>query len=158
MGNKQKLKFEFMRGFVAIAIAIAVAFIFIFICADDPAKALNCLLIRPIISNGALNVSSILTILGRMTPIIFTGLAVCVMFSANQFNLAGEGTVMAGGFVAALLAIYVPMAAGLHPVVCILVGAVVGGLLMLIPAIAKVKLNASEMVCSLMLNHSPAHD
>ena len=58
MGNKQKLKFEFMRGFVAIAIAIAVAFIFIFICADDPAKALNCLLIRPIISNGALNVSS----------------------------------------------------------------------------------------------------
>ena len=41
MGNKQKLKFEFMRGFVAIAIAIAVAFIFIFICADDPAKALN---------------------------------------------------------------------------------------------------------------------
>lgn len=115
MGNKQKLKFEFMRGFVAIAIAIAVAFIFIFICADDPAKALNCLLIRPIISNGALNVSSILTILGRMTPIIFTGLAVCVMFSANQFNLAGEGTVMAGGFVAALLAIYVPMAAGLHP-------------------------------------------
>lgn len=153
MGNKQKLKFEFMRGFVAIAIAIAVAFIFIFICADDPAKALNCLLIRPIISNGALNVSSILTILGRMTPIIFTGLAVCVMFSANQFNLAGEGTVMAGGFVAALLAIYVPMAAGLHPVVCILVGAVVGGLLMLIPAIAKVRLNASEMVCSLMLNY-----
>lgn len=54
MGNKQKLKFEFMRGFVAIAIAIAVAFIFIFICADDPAKALNCLLIRPIISNGAI--------------------------------------------------------------------------------------------------------
>ena len=45
------------------------------------------------------------------------------------------------------------MAAGLHPVVCILVGAVVGGLLMLIPAIAKVKLNASEMVCSLMLNY-----
>ena len=39
------------------------------------------------------------------TGFIFTGLAVCVMFSANQFNLAGEGTVMAGGFVAALLAI-----------------------------------------------------
>ena len=49
MGNKQKLKFEFMRGFVAIAIAIAVAFIFIFICADDPAKALNCLLILSLI-------------------------------------------------------------------------------------------------------------
>ncbi len=88
-----------------------------------------------------------------MTPIIFTGLGVCVMFSANQFNLAGEGTTMLGGFIGGLIAIYIPMSAGLHPAVCILAGAVVGGLAMLIPAIIKVKLNASEMVCSLMLNY-----
>ena len=75
------------------------------------------------------------------------------MFSANQFNLAGEGTTMLGGFIGGLIAIYIPMSAGLHPAVCILAGAVVGGLAMLIPAIIKVKLNASEMVCSLMLNY-----
>ena len=79
--NKNNLKgFEFFRGLVAILIAIAVAFIFIFICADDPAQALSCLLIKPIISNGALNVKSILTILGRTTPTIFTGLAVSSLF------------------------------------------------------------------------------
>lgn len=153
MENKNQSMFEIFRGFVAIVIAIAVAFILILICADEPSKALECLLIRPIFSNGAINIKSIFTILGRMTPIIFTGLAVCVMFSANQFNLGGEGTVMLGGFIAALIGIYVPMATGAHVVVCVLAGAVIGGLVMLIPSIIKVKLNASEMVCSLMMNY-----
>ena len=106
MENKHMMAFEIIRGLVAILIAIAVAFIFIFICADDPGEALQCLLIKPIISNGALNVKSILTILGRTTPIIFTGLAVCVMFSANQFNLGAEGVTMLGGFIGALIGIY----------------------------------------------------
>ena len=152
--NKNNLKgFEFFRGLVAIFIAIAVAFIFIFICADDPAQALSCLLIKPIISNGALNVKSILTILGRTTPTIFTGLAVCVMFSADQFNLGGEGVTMLGGFIAVLLGIYLPMAAGVHAAVAIIISAIAGGAVMLIPALVKVKLKSSEMVTSLMLNY-----
>ncbi|WP_304508478.1 ABC transporter permease [Anaerotignum sp.] len=153
MENKHYNMFEIFRGFIAIAIAIFVAFILILICADDPGKALECLLIKPIISNGALNTKSIFTILARMTPIIFTGLAVCVMFSANQFNLGGEGAVMLGGFVAALLGIYIPMASGVHILVAVLAGTIMGGLIMIIPAVIKVKLKASEMVCSLMMNY-----
>lgn len=145
--------FEFFRGFVAILIAIAVAFIFIFICADDPGKALNCLLIKPVISNGALNTKSIFTILGRTTPIIFTGLSVCVMFSANQFNLGAEGVTMLGGFIGALVGIYMPMAAGVHSVAAILIASLAGGIVMIVPALAKVKLKASEMVISLMMNY-----
>ena len=153
MENKSQTMFEFFRGFIAIAIAILVAFILILISADDPGQALECLLIRPIFSNGALNVKSILTIFARMTPIIFTGLAVCVMFSANQFNLGGEGAIMLGGFIAALIAIYLPMATGVHSLVAILAATVVGGLVMIVPAVIKVKLKASEMVCSLMMNY-----
>ncbi len=153
MENKHMMAFEIIRGFVAILIAIAVAFIFIFICADDPGKALECLLLKPIFNNGALNVKSILTIFGRTTPIIFTGLAVCVMFSANQFNLGAEGITMLGGFIGALIGIYVPMASGVHSVVAILGASIVGGLIMFIPSFIKVKLKASEMVISLMLNY-----
>ena len=153
MKHKRKFMFEMIRGLAAIVIAIAVAFVLILLSSDSPGTALECLLIRPVFSGGSLNVKSIWAILGRMTPIIFTGLGVCVMFSANQFNLAGEGTTMLGGFIGGLIAIYIPMSAGLHPAVCILAGAVVGGLAMLIPAIIKVRLNASEMVCSLMLNY-----
>ena len=146
MKHKRKFMFEMIRGLAAIVIAIAVAFVLILLSSDSPGTALECLLIRPVFSGGSLNVKSIWAILGRMTPIIFTGLGVCVMFSANQFNLAGEGTTMLGGFIGGLIAIYIPMSAGLHPAVCILAGAVVGGLAMLIPAIIKVKLNAREMV------------
>ncbi|MDD3394546.1 MAG: ABC transporter permease [Anaerotignum sp.] len=153
MENKSQSMFEFFRGFVAIAIAIFVAFILILICADDPGKALECLLIKPIFSGGALNAKSIFTILARMTPIIFTGLAVCVMFSANQFNLGGEGAIMLGGFIAALIGIYLPMVTGVHILVAILAGTIVGGLVMIVPAVIKVKLKASEMVCSLMMNY-----
>lgn len=153
MENKHMMAFEFIRGLVAILIAILVAFIFIFISADDPGQALNCLLVKPIISNGALNTKSIMTILGRTTPIIFTGLAVCVMFSADQFNLGAEGVIMLGGFIGALIGIYVPMAAGVHSFVAIIVASVIGGLVMLVPALAKVKLKASEMVISLMMNY-----
>lgn len=153
MKNKRLMGFEFLRGFIAILIAIAVAFIFIFICADDPGKALNCLLVKPIVSNGALNIKSICTILGRTTPIIFTGLAICVMFSANQFNLGAEGVTMLGGFIGGLIGIYVPMAAGVHSAVAIIVASIAGGLVMLIPAFVKVKLKSSEMVISLMMNY-----
>ncbi len=153
MKNKTMLKFEILRGAVAILIALAVALIFIFLCADDPLYALECLLIRPIVSNGAINIKSILTILGRTTPIIFTGLAVCVMFSANQFNLGAEGVILLGAFLGSLVAVYFPMSAGLHSVVCVIIAGIAGGVIMLIPAFAKVKLKASEMVISLMLNY-----
>jgi simple sugar transport system permease protein len=45
------------------------------------------------------------------------------------------------------------MNTGWHAVVCILIAAAVGGAIMLIPALLKVKLGASEMVTSLMLNY-----
>lgn len=153
MKNKNKLMFEIFRGLVAIGIAIFMAFLLILISADDPGKAMHSFLVRPLISDGAINMKSIYTILARTTPIIFTGLAVSVMFSANQFNLGGEGTVMLGGFVAALIGIYLPLTTNLHVVVCVLAGTIVGGLVMVIPAVIKVKLKASEMVSSLMMNY-----
>ena len=153
MTNKNHTLFEIFRGLLAISIAIFVAFLLILLTADDPGKAMQALLIQPIYSNGSINIKSIYTILARMTPIIFTGLSVCVMFSANQFNLGGEGAVMAGGFIGSLVGIYIPMAAGVHVVFCVLAGTIAGGIIMIIPAIIKVKLKASEMVASLMMNY-----
>lgn len=157
MRSKQEILFSFVRGGAAILVALGVAIIFIFICSDTPGKAIEYLLLKPILNTGAngisFNASSFYIVLSRMIPTIFTGLAVCVMFSANQFNLAGEGAVMLGGFVAALCGIYWQMTSGMHAVVCVLMGALVCGLVMLLPAILKTKLGASEMVSSLMLNY-----
>ena len=157
MRSKREILFGFVRGGAAIFVALAVAIIFIFICSDTPGKAIEYLLVKPILNTGvngiSFNASSFYIVLSRMIPTIFTGLAVCVMFSSNQFNLAGEGAVMLGGFVAALCGIYWTMPAGVHVTVCVLMGALSCGVVMLLPALLKTKLGASEMVSSLMLNY-----
>ena len=157
MNDRRLLLFSLVRGLAAILLALAVATIFIFISSDEPLNALKYLLLGPVVSfkvsGNVFNTTSFLTILAAMIPTIFSGLAVCVMFSANQFNLGGEGAIMLGGFVGALLGIYLKLNTGLHQVVCVLAGALAGGLIMLIPAVLKVKLGASEMVTSLMMNY-----
>ncbi len=157
MSDRKLFLFTLVRGLAAILLALSVAMIFIFISSEEPLTALKYLLLGPVVSfkatGNVFNTTSFLTILAAMIPTIFSGLAVCVMFSANQFNLAGEGAIMLGGFVGALLGIYLKLNTGLHQVVCVLAGALAGGLIMLIPAVLKVKLGASEMVTSLMMNY-----
>lgn len=168
MTKKRQLTFTFTRGLLAIVIALVVATLLIFISSNGTnaaeklattKNALTQLLIGPLFKTdssgavGAFQAKRLTDILASMIPIMFTGLAVCVMFSANQFNLGAEGGCMLGGFVGAMVGIYVPMAAGLHPVVCVLCGGLATAALMLIPALLKTKLGVSEMVCSLMLNY-----
>ncbi|MDD4074933.1 MAG: ABC transporter permease [Eubacteriales bacterium] len=154
MKDKRLFAFELVRGAAAILLALGVATVFIFLCSDEPLTALRYLLIGPLVSaRGGFNTSGFYTILAAMIPTVFTGLATCVMFSANQFNLGGEGCVMLGGFVGALCGIYIQMNTGLHAVVCVVIAAAICGAVMLIPAVLKVKLGASEMVTSLMLNY-----
>jgi len=167
MTKKRQLRFTIIRSFVAILIALLVATILIFISAsgstfadklDATREALKQMLLGPLFrfskKNGtAFEAKRLADILAAMIPTIFTGLSVCVMFSANQFNLGAEGGIMLGAFVAAMVAIYVPLPAGLHPIVAVLIGGAVVALVMLLPALLKTKLNVSEMVCSLMLNY-----
>ena len=163
MSKKRSLIFSIVRGLAAIFIALAVATLLIFICSEGATlgekagqtlSALRQLLIGPAFKNkGGVSTKNLCDVLAAMIPIIFTGLATCVMFSANQFNLGAEGGIMLGAFITALMAIYAPLPAGVLPVAAVLVGAIAVGVMMLIPALLKVKLGVSEMVCSLMLNY-----
>ena len=155
--------FTVVRSAAAIAIALLVAMLLIFVSADADGvaakfsltvDALRQLLIGPLFkNNGAFSVKNFSDVLASMIPIMFTGLATCVMFSANQFNLGAEGGIMLGAFVSAMVAIYVPLPPVLLPVFAVLAGAVSVAVMMLIPAVLKAKLGVSEMVNSLMLNY-----
>ena len=168
MTKKRQFVFSLVRGALAIFIALLVAAVLIFISADGETladkfaltgNALKQLLIGPLFKTnsageiGAFQFKRLTDVLASMIPTIFTALSVCVMFSANQFNLGAEGGCMLGGFAGGMIAVYVPMAAGLHPLVCILCGGITCALIMLIPAVLKARLDVSEMVCSLMLNY-----
>ena len=163
LSRRRDLMFTVVRSAAAIAIALLVAMLLIFVSADADGvaakfsltvDALRQLLIGPLFkNNGAFSVKNFSDVLASMIPIMFTGLATCVMFSANQFNLGAEGGIMLGAFVSALFAVYVPLPAGVLPVVAVLAAAVAVSAMMLIPAVLKAKLGVSEMVNSLMLNY-----
>ncbi len=167
MTKRRQLRFTLIRTLMAIGIALAVAALLIFISSTGSTfaeklaatkEALKQMLIGPLFRMSAKKGTSFeakrfTEILAAMIPTIFTGLSVCVMFAANQFNMGAEGGIMLGAFASAMAAIYLPLPAGLHPVVAVLIGGVIVAVVMLLPAILKAKLNVSEMVCSLMLNY-----
>ena len=163
LSRRRDLMFTVVRSAAAIAIALLVAMLLIFVSADADGvaakfsltvDALRQLLIGPLFKNtGAFSVKNFSDVLASMIPIMFTGLATCVMFSANQFNLGAEGGIMLGAFVSAMVAIYEPLPPVLLPVFDVLAGAVSVAVMMLIPAVLKAKLGVSEMVNSLMLNY-----
>ncbi|MBQ1402842.1 MAG: ABC transporter permease, partial [Oscillospiraceae bacterium] len=160
-------RFTLIRTLMAIGIALLVAALLIFISSSGSnfaeklsatKEALKQMLIGPLFRMSAKKGTSFeakrfTEILAAMIPTIFTGLSVCIMFAANQFNMGAEGGIMLGAFASAMAAIYLPLPAGLHPVVAVLIGGLVVAVVMLLPAVLKAKLNVSEMVCSLMLNY-----
>lgn len=163
MNKKRSIIFSLVRGAAAILIALAVAALLIFASSDgagageklaQTAEAMRQLLVGPAFkSSGGISTKNLSDVLAAMIPIVFTGLATCVMFSANQFNLGAEGGIMLGAFVASMVAIYVPLPPVVLPIAAVVIGAVAVGIMMLIPAVLKAKLGVSEMVNSLMLNY-----
>ena len=163
MSKKNRTKFSIIRAAAAMGIALLVAFLLILLSAEGAnfseklaasGKALREMLVSPLFKkNGNFSMKKFSDVLAGMIPIMFTGLATCIMFSANQFNLGAEGGIMLGAFVTALVAIYAPIPGPLLMVVAVLAGGAAVGIVMLIPAVLKAKLGVSEMVNSLMLNY-----
>jgi simple sugar transport system permease protein len=104
MTKKRQLRFTIIRSLVAILIGLLVATVLIFISATGNSlqarlsatqEALKQMLVGPLFrfskKNGTVfEFKRLADILAAMIPTIFTGLSVCVMFSANQFNLGAE--------------------------------------------------------------------
>ncbi|MBL7006615.1 MAG: ABC transporter permease [Spirochaetia bacterium] len=147
MKNK-KLAFESLRTVLAIAISLIIALITILLVSDMPGAALKAFLFGPLDSMRHFG-----NVLEMMIPLIFTGLAVGVMFQADQFNLGAEGAFFMGAVVSAFVAIQWPMPSFIHPVVTIFMGGLTGAVFCGIPALLKVKWGASELVSSLMFNY-----
>lgn len=147
MKNKNMM-YEVIRTLVAIGLSLLLAFIIIFSVSKEPMSAINAFLVGPLKT-----IRHFGNVIEMAIPLIFTGLAVSVMYQAKQFNLGAEGAFFIGGIAASYIAIKVAIPAGLHPIVAILIGGVTGAIAGAIPAILKAKYKATELVSSLMLNY-----
>ncbi|WP_343250310.1 ABC transporter permease [Diplocloster hominis] len=146
--KKKNLLFSSATTALAIIISLVIALVIILCVSEQPGQAVSALLLGPLRSTRL--IGSIFT---TAIPICFTGLAVCLMFQASMFNMCAEGSFFLGALAAAAFATKVPLPGILGLLGPMLAGAAVGALLCLVPAWLKAKLNASEMVASLMLNY-----
>lgn len=89
-----------------------------------------------------------------VTPLILSGLAVCIAYKAKFFNLGVDGQLYIGAAAAAAIAlkipIYIPNIVALLIVFC--AAMIAGALFAMIPALMKIYLNTNEVVSTLLLN------
>lgn len=91
--------------------------------------------------------------LTRATPLILTGLAVAVAFRARLWNIGAEGQLYAGAVVAATLGAGALQLPGLLLIPLIILTAMLAGALVLLgPAVLKLRLGVDEVVTTLLLN------
>ncbi len=91
--------------------------------------------------------------LNRATPLIFTGLSVAVAFRARLWNIGAEAQLYAGALISVVLGTgALPWGAGaLFPVLAL--GAMLAGaLVLLVPALLKVRFGVDEVVTTLLFN------
>lgn len=142
-------KHSILRMTLSILIGLGLATVLILTTSDKPFKSLNFFYTAPL-----QNLNYFGYWMQKAVPLIFTGTAVCVMFSANQFNLGLEGCFLMAGQVAALTNIYIfPNQPVLGIVFGCIFGMLIGAIIALIPALLDRIWNASIMVTSLMMNY-----
>ena len=140
-------RFEILRTVFAVVVALAISFVIIFLVSEQPLEAIKQLLTGPLTSKRNFG-----NVLESMIPLIFTGTGVCIMFSANQINLASEGAFHIGGLIATCVAINMT-ARFVSPVTAMICAGLAGALFTAIPAIMKITTSAPELVSSLMINY-----
>lgn len=141
-------KMDIIRMILAIAIALFLSFLIIVLTSKEPVTAIVKLLTGPLQSR-----RSFFNVVEAMIPLIFTGTGVCIMFSAKQTNLGGEGAFHLGGLAAACVALKVILPAGLSPAAALVCAALAGALFTCIPAVMKIKTGSPVLVSSLLINY-----
>lgn len=141
-------KFTTVRLVCAFSIAIIISIAIIFSISKEPGVAIFNLFLGPLQSK-----RHFFDVLASSVPLMFTGLALGLVFKSGNFSMIADAALYTGGVVTAALAIKVILPAGVHPIVILIAAAVVGGIIGSIPALLKVYFHTNELVTSLMLNY-----
>ena len=99
------------------------------------------------------NLRNLGTTLSCATPLMFTSLCACFAYRCGVFNLGGEGQFLIGSIVGCYIATQTGIEGMPAILLCLIAGAVAGGLWALIAGILKVYRGQNEMIITIMLNY-----
>jgi simple sugar transport system permease protein len=132
----------------AIVTILAVTGSAFVIAGANPLEAYEAYFITPLTREFTL-----LEVLNKATPILFTGTAVAIAFRAGYWNIGVEGQLLMGAVAAAGIGQVVE---GWSPIVVLPLmvagGALAGAAWALVPALLRVKMGIDEVVTTLLLN------
>jgi simple sugar transport system permease protein len=133
---------------IAIATTVVVASLLAMLAGANPFAVLGLILKGAFGSKFAL-----LETLNRATPLVFTGLSVAVSFRARLWNIGAEAQLYAGALITVVLGTgALPWgAAALLPTLA-LAAMLAGALVLLVPALLKVRFGVDEVVTTLLFN------
>jgi simple sugar transport system permease protein len=132
-----------------LLVVVAIVLVPIALSLDEPVAAIRMFIFRP-----AADLRHIGNILESATPLLFTGLAISLMFRTGMFNLGAEGSFFLGGVAATYAALMLPLPPWSVAAFAIVFGGAVGSLGCAVPGVLKARFGASELVSSLMLNYA----
>ncbi len=132
---------------ILLVLVVGVVLVPIALTLPDPLAVLDMFVFGPFRSPRHLG-----NIVEMATPGMMCGLAVAIMLRAGMFNLGVEGAFFLGGLATVATVLLVPLPGFAMAPVGILVGALVGSTVCVVPGYLRARYEASELVSSLMLN------
>jgi len=138
---------ELLRIAGTVLFALLIGFIITVIVSEEPVKAFRAFLFGPLTK-----IKRFGSWIEESITLTFVGLAICIVFKAEQFSMGVEGQLYMGALGAGLVGLFVPLPHVFHVAVAMIAAAAAGFLWGLIPGALKAYLNANELVSSLMLN------
>ncbi len=139
---------EALLPLLAVPVAFFVGGLMLLALGANPRPAYGALL------SGAFgDISGITQTLTKATPLLLVGLGVCIAFRGGIINIGGEGQIIVGALATTAVAVGFKDVPGwiLVPL-CLVVGALAGGIWGGIPGILKARLGVNEILSTVMMN------
>jgi general nucleoside transport system permease protein len=127
-------------------VAAAVGAVVMLAAGVDPLRGYDAMV------RGALSVSNIDFAVAGFTAILAMSLAFAIPARMGEYNLGGDGQLVAGGIAAAAVALYLPGPAALLLPVCVVAGALAGGALASVSAPLSTRAGVPVIISTLLLS------
>ncbi|QKS73191.1 ABC transporter permease [Paenalkalicoccus suaedae] len=95
--------------------------------------------------------------LQRMTPLIFSGLAVAFAFRAGLLNIGVEGQLIVGWFTSVYVGFTFDLPMIIHLPMALAAGALAGALWGFVPGLLKARFEVHEVIVTIMMNYIAMH-
>lgn len=154
MKKVQRIEFFFEIGRIIISLVIAfgLSLLCIALISDDPVSAIKTFALGPFS-----NMRRFGQLIKKFIPYLMTGSGMCFIYASNRFSLVGEGVFTMSGCMVALVGLALAGTSISHVsyvLILLVLGAVIGAAVGLIPALLREKLQVNEVVIAVMLNYA----